>query len=302
MERIKEALDRVKAERGDDAPGAGGGKASPSAAAAPRMDHSAPVGNSTSVIDQIINADSDDEAAGLAGGGWQVSARDVVELDARHLEKHRIVAHQKHNVLSGTFDLLRTQVLHKMAKHGWNTVGVVSPAPGAGKTVTSINLALSIAQLRDRTSMLLDFDLRRPSVLRYLGMEPEVSLNEVLDGDAKFSDVLSSPLLPRFSVAAAAKPVPHSAEVLSSQRLVDLVSEVKGRYRDRTVICDLPPVLNADDALAIMPSLDCVLIVIGSGMSSRLEIEEMLRRLPSSNVIGTVFNKAKVSVEAYEYV
>ena len=149
--------------------------------------------------------------------------------------------------------------------------------------------------------MLLDFDLRRPSVLKYLGLNRETSLNEVLTDQCDFAEALVSPLLPSLSVVAASKPVPNSAELLSSKRLSVLMDEVKGRYPDRVVVVDLPPILNADDALAVMPNLDCVLLVVGSGMSGKRELEDTLRHLRATNLLGTVLNKAQGVSEAYSY-
>lgn len=303
MERIKEALDRVKAERE-----ASGDKASPE-----RGKHDLPSNTASS---RAIPSDTAEPAVqparptprtyratstSVADGRAQIATREVLPCDPRHLERNRIVSHQKHNPHSGAFDLLRTQVLHKMTRNGWNTIGIVSPAPGAGKTVVAINLALSIAQLQDRTSMLLDFDLRRPSVLKYLGLHPATSLNEVLADECDFAEALINPLLPSLSVVAADRPVANSAELLSSERLAVLMDEVKGRYPDRIVVVDLPPVLNADDALAVMPNLDCVLLVVGAGMSAKREVEDTLRHLPATNLLGSVLNKAQGSAEAYSY-
>lgn len=340
MERIKEALDRVKAEReagradnpdttppqqqGEAAALADGGAAnSPAArsaaAASTATDAAGATGTAptgTAAPRTSRQSDTDQQAATTqtpipqqdAAATAQVNAkraqladRPVEPCDPRHLERHRIVSHQKHNPHSGSFDLLRTQVLHKMTRNGWNTIGIVSPAPGAGKTVVAINLALSISQLQDRTAMLLDFDLRRPSVLKYLGLRPAQSLNEVLAGQCDFAEALVNPLLPSLSVAAADRPVANSAELLGSQRLSGLMDEVKGRYPDRIVVVDLPPVLNADDALAVMPNLDCVLLVVGAGMSSKRDLEDTLSHMPATNLLGTVLNKAQGSNEAYNY-
>jgi protein-tyrosine kinase len=316
MERIKEALDRVKAEREanpkpetardpTNAPSAKGTEAAGGLAAdTPINAHAQQPSSATSAAqanDRGLDSTEPRVAKDPRTTSRGVTSRDVLHSDPRHLEKHRIVAHQKHNPNSGAFDLLRTQVLHKMSRNGWNTLGVVSPSPGAGKTVVSINLALSIAQLKDRTSILLDFDLRRPSVFDYLGVKSEPSLNEVLAGEADFGEALVSPLLPTMSVIAANRPVPNSAELLSSAQMTSLLEEVKGRYADRVVIVDLPPILNADDAIAVMPNLDCILVVVGSGMSSRRELEDTLRYLPTTNLIGTVLNKAQIGNEISSY-
>src|SRR5664279_1115032 len=112
----------------------------------------------------------------------------VVKLRKEHLEKNRIVAFNKNDPKSMSFDLLRTHVLQKMEEKGWRTLAITSPTPESGKTVVAINLAMSIAQQTNKKSMLVDFDLRRPKVGIYLGIPMEKSLNDLLDGTAELKD------------------------------------------------------------------------------------------------------------------
>ncbi len=217
----------------------------------------------------------------------------VVKLQTEHLEKHRIVAFNKNNVLSMNFDLLRTQVLQKMRENGWRTMAITSPTPESGKTVVAINLAMSIAQQTNYSSMLVDFDLRRPKVATYLGISLEKSLNDFLDGTAELPDVLVSPDMPRLVVLASKHPVKKSSEILSSNRIAELIKDLRERYESRIVIFDLPPVLVIDDALALLPQIDCVLMVVANGTSTKREIEDSLRLFPAAKLIGVVFNKAE---------
>jgi protein-tyrosine kinase len=223
----------------------------------------------------------------------------VVNLDPVHLEKNRIVAFNKNDPSSWVFDLLRTQVLRKMDENGWRTIAITSPTPESGKTLVSINLAMSIAQQKNRSSMLVDFDLRRPKVGRYLGLPQDVSLNNYFNGTHDVSEVLVNPGIPRFVVLSTKHPISDSSEMLSSNRIKGLISELKDKYESRVVIFDLPPILNSDDALAVLPHIDCVLMVVGNGMSTKKEIESSMRLMPSVNLIGTVLNKAEVPHRPY---
>lgn len=216
----------------------------------------------------------------------------VVKLRADHLEKHRIFAFNKNDPTSVTFDLLRTQILQKMGENGWRTLAITSPSPGVGKTVVAINLAMSIAQKTDKTAMLVDFDLRQPRIGAYLGFPIEKSLNDVLDGDADLCEVLVNPDMPRLVVLPTRNSVNNPAETLSSGKVAGLVKELRERYETRITIFDLPSLLKADDAIAVIPQIDCVLMVIANGMSTKCEIEDSMRHLAKANVIGTVFNKA----------
>lgn len=216
----------------------------------------------------------------------------VVKLRADHLEKHRIFAFNKNDPTSVTFDLLRTQILQKMEENGWRTLAITSPSPAVGKTVVAINLAMSIAQKTDKTAMLVDFDLRQPRIGAYLGIPMEKSLNNVLDGEAKLSETLVNPDLPRLVVLPTKNAVRNPAEILSSGKISGLIKELRERYDSRITIFDLPSLLKADDAIAVIPQIDCILMVIANGMSTKREIEDSMRHLAKANLIGTVFNKA----------
>jgi len=215
----------------------------------------------------------------------------IVSLDAAHLERSRVVAHQKGHPASWAFDLLRTQVLQRMEENGWRTVAITSPTIDAGKTLLAINLAIGIAQQTQRTALLVDFDLRRPRVASTLGISRSVSLNQVLAGKAQVADALVNPGIQRLVVLPTMGPEDNASELLSSQKTQALITELKNRYQDRTVIFDLPPALVADDVLAVLPHVDCVILVVASGGSTEAEIEETMARLKRFPILGVVLNK-----------
>jgi len=227
----------------------------------------------------------------------------VVKLDPEHLAMNRIVSFNKNDHLSLGFDILRTQVISKMKENGWRTIAITSPTQGCGKTVVSINLAMSIAHHTDTTTMLVDFDLRRPSVKKYLGLPAGPSLNDVLSGDATVAESLVNPGLDRFVVLPTAMPVSHSSEMLSSQKVTNLVQEIRDRYAERIVMFDLTPLLGSDDAMIMLSQVDCVLVVVGNGMVSNDQLSETMRYIDPDKLVGTVLNKSesKQTNEYYDY-
>ena len=225
----------------------------------------------------------------------------VIRLDQAHLEKHRIVSHAKHDANSGVFDSLRTQVLQKMEENNWRTLAIVSPTPESGKTLVSINLAISIAHQPNKTAILVDFDLRRPKVATYLGIHSDKSMNDYLSNQANVNQIMFNPSIPRLVVIPTMRPVSKSAEILSSSKVVSLIQELRERYDSRIIIFDLPPILNSDDAMVVLPQVDCVLLVVANGMSKESEIEETLHHLPSEKLLGVVLNRAEVEAKAYYY-
>ena len=225
----------------------------------------------------------------------------MVSLDAAHLEGHRVISHQKTHPASWAFDVLRTQVLQKMDENGWRTLAITSPSVESGKTLVAINLAMSIAQQTDRTALLVDFDLRRPSLASTLGLNRALSLNDFLDGRVDIGEAMVNPGLDRLVLLPTNQPVTSASEVLSSAKVGNLINELRERYSDRIVIFDLPPVLAADDVMAVLPRIDCVLMVVGSGVSAQKEVEEAMSRLSRANLLGVVLNKENAPVQNAYY-
>ncbi|WP_025899936.1 CpsD/CapB family tyrosine-protein kinase [Sneathiella glossodoripedis] len=216
----------------------------------------------------------------------------VTELDTKQLSSNRIITFDSEDPDSVAFDVLRTQVLAKMDENGWNTLAITSPSPECGKTVVALNLALSIAKQTDKTALAVDFDLKRPRIADYLGLKPKASLFDYLEHDLEVKDILINPGFPRLVVLPNTVPVKNSAETLTSRRVKSLVHDLKSRYESRIVIYDLPPLMAGDDAIAFMPQVDCVLLVVASGETKPIEVKEARRQIQSTNLLGVVLNKS----------
>jgi protein-tyrosine kinase len=217
----------------------------------------------------------------------------VVKLDLNHLDRNRIIALNEGDPRTAIFDSLRTQVIQKMEENNWRTLAIISPTPACGKTCIAINLAISIAEQPQKTAVLLDFDLRRPRVATYLGIKPEKSMNDFLHDNAELQDILVNPGIPRLVVIPTNRPVHKSSEMLASAKIANLIKELRGRYESRIVLIDLPPMLNSDDAMVVLPQVDCALMVIGNGLVNEADINESMRLLAKTNLLGIVVNKAE---------
>jgi len=223
----------------------------------------------------------------------------VVQLDPRHLEERRIIALNKNDIGAMSFDILRTQVLRKMSDNGWRTLAITSPTPDCGKTVVAINLAISIAKHTEHTVLLADFDLRSPKVAEYLGLPSGVSMIDYLEGDTDLADVFVNPAIPRLTLLPNQSPVSNASETLTTTKMKSMVSDIRDRYESRMVIFDLPPVLSTDDAMAFVPQVDCVLLVIANRQSTATEVRNAGRLLKNTNLLGTVLNKSEEGHHTY---
>jgi protein-tyrosine kinase len=216
------------------------------------------------------------------------------------LESHRILDPSGSAPAAAAFRMLRTQVLQRMDEKGWRSIGVLSPHTDEGKTTTAINLALSLANDHHHTVLLVDCDLKHPSIASTLGITPEFGLNDVLTGLARVEQCLyHAAEFERLVVLPGRAGLANSSEALSGPRSRELVSELRARYPDRLVMFDLPPVLGADDALAFMPLIECGLVVVAEGVTPRQDLLRCMELLRKTPLVGTVLNRSTAATPAY---
>jgi protein-tyrosine kinase len=233
-----------------------------------------------------------DPAAALAEG-YAASRIRAVKLNEARLESRRIISYDVADQRSKSFDMLRTQVLQSMDAKSWQVMAVTSPTAGCGKTLTAINLAISIARQPERSVLLADMDLRKPQVARRLGLKCDAGLLSVLEGQATLTEALLRAQVGRHEmlVLPAESAVTDSSERLASRAMRMLMQEIRADFRSRTVILDLPPMLLSDDVIAVLPQVDCVLLVTAVAQTTVAEVEECNRYLQSTNVVRVVVNK-----------
>jgi protein-tyrosine kinase len=232
--------------------------------------------------------------------GSIVSTTRTFEPSPETLEANRIVNPAANEPAAVAFRMLRTQVLQRMKEHDWRSLAILSPCADDGKTTTAINLALSIANDHKQTVLLVDCDLRRPSIASRLGIEPEFGLDDVLRDEARIEQCLYLPAgFDRLVILPARAPMVNSSESLSGPRGRGIAMELRGRYPDRIVIFDLPPVLSADDALAFLPSVECALVVVVEGGTSRQDLRRCMELTRKTAIVGTVLNRASNVASAY---
>lgn len=207
------------------------------------------------------------------------------------LDEHHILSHRTRSKEADIFRFLRTQVLQAMAKHNLKTVAVTSPRYGDGKTTTATNLAISIAQDLKQTVLLVDLDLRKPSLASFLNLQGKRGLTNYLTGHATVPDCLVRMPFERLSVFPAGDRVDESSETLGSPQMAKLADELRKRYDDRMIIYDMPPLLEQDDPLVFLPHVDGVLLVAREGVTTVEEIKRSLDILESAKVLGVVLNE-----------
>jgi protein-tyrosine kinase len=223
-------------------------------------------------------------------------------LDSAHLQSKRIISHLVTDPRSRSFDMLRTQVLQSMDSKAWKILAVTSPTPACGKTLTALNLAISIARQPERTVLLVDLDFQKPQIAACLGLKADPGVLSVLEGRTALSEAIISARLEnlRFLVLPTASAI-GSSELISSQAMSAMLNELNMEHHSKTIILDLPPVLSGDDVIAILPQVHCALLVTAIGTTTVAQIKECNKHLQSTEVVRIVLNKVPETSAHYYY-
>ena len=224
-----------------------------------------------------------------------------LELSRSYLQKHRVIS-SPDDPVAEHYKVLRTRLIQSMRANGWGTLGITSPTEGVGKTLTAINLAISLARELNHTVLLVDLDLRQPKIHRYLFNEELRGIIDYLNGDEPLQNFLVNPGIDRLIVLPGSRPLQHSSELLSSPKMVNLAKELKERYRTRFIVYDLPPVLACDDVVAFSPNYDASLMVVEDGCTTKEDLRSAINLLGNHPFLGTVLNKVELySRHGYGY-
>ena len=226
-----------------------------------------------------------------------------VNLKKAHLEVNRICTYQAADPNAKPYEMLRTETLQAMDLNSWQVLGITSPTPACGKTVTAINLAMSIANQSHRAALIVDLDLQKPRIANYLGLPRETGVLAVLGGKRTLREVTVRATIEDISldVLCCERAVQNSSSLMASRAMAALLKDIRREFQDRTIVVDLPPILTGDDVLSIGKHLDCVLFVTAVRQTTINQVKDCARYLETVPVLKTVLNKATVSHAPYYY-
>lgn len=217
----------------------------------------------------------------------------VVNIPRKVQVKNHLISCHNFGPEVDAYKVLRANVIRNMKAKNWKTLAVTSARPKEGKSLTAINLAITLAKEVNHTVLLADFDLRKPRVHQFFDYYPKYGLSEVINGEVKVEDVLINPSIPRLVILPGNNPINNSSEALSSPALVRMVKELKSKYTDRYIIFDMPSVLEADDTLVFADYVDAYLLVIEDGKTSEHDLRRVFDMLGVEKLLGTVLNKSE---------
>lgn len=218
---------------------------------------------------------------------------DWCRLDPRRLASTRVITASRTDPAHVAFDLLRTRLMQALKSRGWRNVGITSPTKGCGKTFVAANLALSLARRASCRTILMDMDLRLPSLATVLGVERPGSMQAFLAGNRTVEEHLRR-LTPNLAVGTNGSPVYDSAELLQEPSTIQALTAMEARLEPDVVLHDLPPTLVCDDVLAFLPRMDGVLLVVGGGTTTADDVRRCERLFEGQvPLLGVILNRSE---------
>jgi capsular exopolysaccharide synthesis family protein len=216
-------------------------------------------------------------------------------------DPHLLVANSPGSPIAERYRRLRLKLDAPHADGSPRQVIIVTSAiPEEGKTTTSLNLALAMAEDRDRRTLLVDADLRRPSVTRYITPQPTLGLSEVLTGAAPLDHVLVEIKSSRLTILPSGAATPNPLELLQSDYLGGVFAELRRRF-DR-IIVDTPPTVPFTDAAVMNAVADGAILVVRARKTTRPLIERARQSLGNGSLLGVVLNDVEFTViDRYYY-
>jgi polysaccharide biosynthesis transport protein len=197
------------------------------------------------------------------------------------------------------YRVLRTSVLLSSADKPPKTILVTSGQPGEGKTTTVINTAISLAQLGSSV-LIIDCDLRKPSVHKILGVDHVVGLSTYLARRAELDDVIQKLPIANLSLLASGRIPPNPAELISSSRMKEMLGLLSERFDH--ILIDSPPLLKVTDPVILSTLVDGVMLVVHGGKSTREVVRRTRQELSGAGakIFGVVLNNVDVHRDGYD--
>ena len=231
----------------------------------------------------------------------------TVEIDLDKLHQLGMVTPDtERSSIAEQFRRIKRPLLDKIFNSGSSTrpfhhnlIMITSSLPGEGKTFCAVNLAISIALELDRTVLLIDADVARPAIARYLKVnhdqeDYQTGLMDILqDKNLDLADVMVKTNIDKLTMLFAGRHHKHATELLASHSMSKLLSEISDRYPDRVIIFDSPPLLLSTEARVLTNQMGQIVLVVEAGSTTQHAVREVLSQLKTTSNVSLIYNKAK---------
>jgi len=221
------------------------------------------------------------------------------EYDESALDKKLISLLDPQSYEAEQFKKLRTNILFPISGTAPQTIPVTTAVPAEGKSFVAANLAISIAMNVNKNVLLIDCDLRKPDIHRRFGFGDVRGLSDYLNDHTDLASLLLKTHVEKLTILPAGTIPPNPSEIMSSEKMVELLEEVKFRYHDRLIVIDSPPPAMADETSFLARLVDGIVVVARFGETSREDIEGLIETVGSEKIIGSVLNLMDTRSSSY---
>lgn len=263
------------------------------------------LGTQVGVLDHANSAAN----AGMEHGRPRSVATQKVSIDLARLNDQGLVSPDNpKSKVSEEFRVIKRPLIRNAAGKSaspianGNLIMVTSALPGEGKTSSSVSLAMSIAMELDKTVLLVDADVARPSILHTLGIEEKRGLLDVLvDRSIDLSEVLLRTTIEKLVILPSGSSHPHATELLASESMTALVREIAGRYPDRIIVFDSPPLLLTNEATALAAHMGQIVVVVEAEKTGHETLKQALALIEACPVKLLLLNKNRYGARGGYY-
>ncbi len=207
-----------------------------------------------------------------------------------------VTLRKPHSAASEQFRQLKTNIFFPEKGEVPRTIMITSASPHEGKSFVSANLAVSIAQSIDEFVLLMDCDLRDPSIHTLFGFEEVQGLSEYLSSATPLSSLLKKTFMDKLTILPGGKIPPNPSELLSSEQMRRMLHEVKLRYSDRYILIDTPPPYITSETNAIARYVDGIIIVVRQGKTREKEVQDIIDIYGKDKILGVIQNYSKKKI------
>ena len=228
-----------------------------------------------------------------------IQPRKTITIDQDRVNLHLVAITDPKSAFTEEYRDLRTSLLQKSKKQRLKTIAIASVAPGEGKSVTALNLAWLLAQTEGIRALVIDGDMRRPSLCRYLGIDEEPGLSELLDGESNPSEMILQLEPSGLFLLPGGRPRSDVAEQISGSSFAKLLEQVQASFD--FVIIDAPPLGVFVDSKVLINQTDGALLVLRRNFTKFKEVDRVLEGLPRQRMLGVVLNQAEETLISGRY-
>lgn len=213
--------------------------------------------------------------------GWDEKLQEIISGNSKEIAE--------------SIKMLRTKIFYPDAGEIPRSILVTSSVPGEGKSFICANLGVSVAQGIETEALLLECDLRRPSLSKLLGLSNKRGLVDYLQNGVPVEQLIQQTTMPKFSVLTSGKPPRNPAEVIDSSKMSSLIDMLEKQNKNRLIIIDSPPIQVASETDVLAKRIDKIILVIRWGYSRREHVKQLVEMFGRDKILGIVFNAFEMS-------